>query len=48
MDLTADPGLSIVAFSAPAGSSADEGLRILASWAATQGAVEAASDERQT
>ena len=48
MDLTADPGLSIVAFSAPAGSSADEGLRILASWAATQGAVEAASDKRQT
>jgi transcriptional regulator with XRE-family HTH domain len=35
MDLSADPGLSVVAFSAPSGSSADESLRILASWAAT-------------
>jgi len=35
LDLSADPGLSIVTFSAPAGSPADESLRILASWAAT-------------
>jgi len=47
MDLTADPGLSIVTFSAPAGTPADEGLRILASWAATHDQAEAGSDERQ-
>ncbi|MGE0306449.1 MAG: helix-turn-helix transcriptional regulator [Acidimicrobiia bacterium] len=41
MDLTADPGLSIVTFSAPAGSPADEALRILASWAATHAQTDA-------
>jgi hypothetical protein len=35
MDLTADPGLALVAFSAEAGSPADDALRLLASWAAT-------------
>jgi hypothetical protein len=35
MDLPADPGLALVAFSAEAGSSSDDALRFLASWAAT-------------
>jgi transcriptional regulator with XRE-family HTH domain len=39
MDLTADPGLSLVTFSAPKDSSADHALRILASWASTQQTV---------
>lgn len=36
MDLSADPGLSLVAFTAVADTPADEGLRLLGSWAATQ------------
>ena len=36
MELPADPGLALVAFSAEAGSPADDALRILASWAATR------------
>lgn len=43
MELTADPGLSIVAFSAASGSPADEALRILASWAATHDQTEPTS-----
>jgi transcriptional regulator with XRE-family HTH domain len=35
MELPADPGLSLIAFSAEGGSSADDSLRFLASWAAT-------------
>ena len=35
IELTADPGLALVAFSAEAGSPADDALRFLASWAAT-------------
>jgi hypothetical protein len=35
MELSADPGLALVAFSAEAGSPADDALRLLASWAAT-------------
>jgi hypothetical protein len=35
MELPADPGLSFIAFSAPAGSPDDDALRLLASWAAT-------------
>ena len=35
MDLPADPGLSLVVYSAAPGSSSDDGLRFLASWAAT-------------
>jgi len=35
MELGADPGLALVAFSAEAGSPADDALRLLASWAAT-------------
>jgi transcriptional regulator with XRE-family HTH domain len=36
MELTADPGLSMTLLSAPAGSAADDALRLLASWAATR------------
>jgi hypothetical protein len=35
MELTADPGLALVAFSAEAGSPDDDALWFLASWAAT-------------
>ncbi len=35
MELPADPGLSLIAFSAEAGSPDDDALRLLASWAAT-------------
>jgi transcriptional regulator with XRE-family HTH domain len=35
MDLAADPGLALTAFSAEAGSPSDDALRLLASWAAT-------------
>ncbi|GIF26219.1 transcriptional regulator with XRE-family HTH domain [Actinoplanes tereljensis] len=34
MPLTADPGLTLIALSAPAGSADDDALRLLASWAA--------------
>ncbi|HET9648920.1 MAG TPA: helix-turn-helix transcriptional regulator [Microlunatus sp.] len=37
MELPADPGLSLVIYSAEPGSSSDDGLRLLASWAATTG-----------
>jgi transcriptional regulator with XRE-family HTH domain len=36
MQLTADPGLTLTALSAPAGSPDDDALRLLASWAATR------------
>ena len=36
MQLTADPGLSMTLLSAPAGSAADDALRLLSSWAATR------------
>ena len=39
MHLTADPGLAMTLLSAPAGSSADDALRLLASWAATHHAA---------
>ena len=35
MELRADPGLSLLAFSADAGSRDDDALRLLANWAAT-------------
>ncbi|MCF4120550.1 helix-turn-helix transcriptional regulator [Antribacter sp. KLBMP9083] len=43
LELPADPGLSLVAFSAPAGSPDDDALRVLASWAATRRAGALAS-----
>ena len=41
MDLPADPGLALVAFSAEAGSPAADALRFLASWAATHDPADA-------
>ena len=35
MELPADPGLSLIVYSAQPGSSTDDGLRLLAAWAAT-------------
>lgn len=35
MELSADPGLSLIVYSAEPGSSSDDGLRLLATWAAT-------------
>lgn len=36
MDLPADPGLSLVVYTAEPGTSAQDGIRLLATWAATQ------------
>jgi transcriptional regulator with XRE-family HTH domain len=36
MDLPADPGLTLTAYSAEPGSPSEDGLRLLASWAATE------------
>jgi len=47
MELPADPGLSLIAFSAEAGSPDDDALRLLAGWAATHGPVEAMAAPRQ-
>ena len=44
MDLPADPGLSLVVYSAAPGSSSDDGLRLLASWAATRSEASADAD----
>ena len=41
MELRADPGLSLLAFSADAGSRDDDALRLLASWAATHDPADA-------
>ena len=41
MDLPADPGLALVAFSAEAGTPDDDALKLLASWAATHNAADA-------
>jgi transcriptional regulator with XRE-family HTH domain len=41
MDLTADPGLALIAFSAEAGSPDDDALKFLASWAATHDPADA-------
>ncbi|HEX2301079.1 MAG TPA: helix-turn-helix transcriptional regulator [Pseudonocardiaceae bacterium] len=47
MELPADPGLSLVAFSAEAGSPADDSLRFLASWAATHDPADALRSPKQ-
>jgi hypothetical protein len=43
MDLPADPGLSIVVYSAEPGSASEDALSLLASWAATLDQTEIAS-----
>jgi transcriptional regulator with XRE-family HTH domain len=48
MELPADPGLALVAFSAEAGSPADDALRFLASWAATHEPADALTTPDQT
>jgi transcriptional regulator with XRE-family HTH domain len=48
MDLPADPGLALVAYSADAGTPADDGLRFLASWAATHDPADALAMPNQT
>ena len=48
MELPADPGLALVAFSAEAGSPADDALRFLASWAATHEPADALATPIQT
>ena len=47
MELPADPGLSLVAFSAEAGSPADDSLGFLASWAATHDPADALTPPKQ-
>jgi hypothetical protein len=39
IDLPADPGLTRTAYTAEPGSSSEDGLRLLASWAATVAAA---------
>ena len=41
IELPADPGLTLIAFSAEAGSPDDDALRLLASWAATHDPADA-------
>jgi transcriptional regulator with XRE-family HTH domain len=48
MDLPADPGLALVAFSADPGTPADDALRFLASWAATHEPADALTTPNQT
>jgi len=48
MDLPADAGLALVAFSAEAGSPTADALRLLASWAATQQPADALQTPHQT
>ena len=48
LELPADPGLSLIAFSAEPGSADDDALRLLASWAATRDPAEAPADTRPT
>src|SRR3984957_1149523 len=48
MELPADPGLSLIAFSADAGSRDDDALHLLASWAATHDPADALKSRTQT
>jgi transcriptional regulator with XRE-family HTH domain len=48
MELPADPGLTLIAFSADAGSPDDDALKLLASWAATHDPADALTTPRQT
>jgi hypothetical protein len=47
MELPADPGLSLIAFSAEAGSPDDDALKFLASWAATHEPADALTTPEQ-
>jgi transcriptional regulator with XRE-family HTH domain len=48
MELPADPGLALIAFSAEAGSTDDDALKLLASWAATHNPADALTTPHQT
>jgi transcriptional regulator with XRE-family HTH domain len=48
MELPADPGLVLVAYSADAGTPADDALRFLASWAATHDPADASPTPNET
>jgi transcriptional regulator with XRE-family HTH domain len=48
MQLTADPGLTLTALSAEAGSPSDDSLRLLASWAATHDPADAVTTPKPT
>jgi transcriptional regulator with XRE-family HTH domain len=47
MELPADPGLSLIVFSAEAGSSDDDALKLLASWSATHDPADAPATPNQ-
>jgi len=47
LELPADPGLSLIAFSAEAGSPDDDALKLLASWAATHNPADALTTPHQ-
>jgi len=47
MELSADPGLALIAFSAETGSPDDDALRLLASWAATHDPADALATPNQ-
>jgi hypothetical protein len=47
LELPADPGLTLIAFSADAGSPDDDALRLLASWAATHATADAPAAPEQ-
>ena len=47
MELPADPGLSLIAFSAEACSPNDDALKVLASWAATHDPADALATHDQ-
>jgi hypothetical protein len=47
MELLADPGLALTAFSAGTGSTDDDGMKLLASWAATHDPADALATPKQ-
>ncbi|MBY8858659.1 helix-turn-helix transcriptional regulator [Nocardia sp. CA2R105] len=47
MDLSDESGLNVVVYSAPTGSAAEDGLKLLASWSATAGQTREADSEFQ-
>jgi hypothetical protein len=47
MELPADPGLSLIVYGAEPGSTSEDALRLLASWAATLDQAETSSTTQQ-
>jgi hypothetical protein len=48
MELPSDPGLMLFAYTAEPGSPSEDGLKLLASWAATQELAEPAAASGET